>query len=198
MSVPVLTSAQRKERGRVAGWARERVAHPGTIFLDTETTGLGSGAEIIDLAVVDLQGAVLIDTLISPLRPIPPETTRVHGIVAADVAGAPSWGEIYPLLAALLQERPVVVYNADFDRRMVAACCAEISVKGDIGEWHCAMHQYAAWAGVRSTHKRQRYRLHKLGDALASFDLPAGNHRALSDAQACRSLVLALAGTQPD
>jgi DNA polymerase-3 subunit epsilon len=193
MSVAMLTSAQRKERTRVATWARERTANPDTIFLDTETTGLGSGAEIIDLGVVDLQGNVLIDTLIAPRRSIPPETTRVHGIVDADVVGAPTWIEVYPILAALLRHRPVVVYNADFDRRMIAGCCAADGIDGETGEWHCAMRHYAAWAGVRSSHKRQRYRLHKLGDALAAFDLPPGNHRALADAMACRSLVLALA-----
>ena len=33
-------------------------------------------------------GNALIDTLIAPSAPIPPETTRVHGIVDADVIGA--------------------------------------------------------------------------------------------------------------
>jgi DNA polymerase-3 subunit epsilon len=191
--VSTLTSAQRKERAKVASWARERTANPATIFLDTETTGLGSRAEIIDLGVVDLHGNVLIDTLIAPRSPIPPETTRVHGIVDADVIGAPTWLDVYPVLAGLLRERPVVVYNAEFDRRMIAGCCSAFGIARETAEWHCAMHQYAAWAGVRSSHKRVRYRLHKLGDALAAFDLPPGKHRALSDARACRSLVLALA-----
>ncbi|HET9661336.1 MAG TPA: 3'-5' exonuclease, partial [Thermomicrobiales bacterium] len=162
MRAVALTSAQRKERIRVASWARERTANPDTIFLDTETTGLGSAAEIIDLGVVDLHGNVLIDTLIAPRAPIPPETTRVHGIVDADVIGAPVWSEIYPALAALLRYRPVVVYNADFDRRVIAGCCAADGLDGETGEWHCAMRQYAEWAGVRSSHKRRRYRLHKL------------------------------------
>lgn len=196
MSAPALTSSQRKERVRVASWARARTMDPTTIFLDTETTGLGAGAEIIDLGVVDLYGNVLIDTLIAPRSPIPPETTRVHGIIDADVAGAPAWIEIYPILVAVLRGRPVVVYNADFDQRMIAGCCAAAGVEWQAGEWHCAMRQYAAWAGVRSNHKRQPYRLHSLGNALAEFGLPPGNHRALADALACRGLVLALANAQ--
>lgn len=196
MSVVALTTAQRKERIRVASWARERTANRDTIFLDTETTGLGLGAEIIDLGVVDLHGNALIDTLIAPRTPIPPETTNVHGIVDADVIGAPIWTEVYPVLAELLRHRPVVVYNADFDRRMIAVCCAADGIEGEAGEWHCAMRQYAVWAGIRSSHRRRRYRLHKLGDALAAFDLPPGNHRALSDAMACRRLVLALASSE--
>jgi hypothetical protein len=58
------------------------------------------------------------------------------------------------------------------------------------------MRQYSVWAGVRSSHRRQRYRLHKLGDALATFELPSGNHRALADALACRNLVVALAASE--
>jgi DNA polymerase-3 subunit epsilon len=194
MSISAPNSAQRRARVQVSTWARERIADPSTIFLDTETTGLGSDAEIIDLAVVDLVGNVLIDTLIAPRSPIPPETTLVHGLVDADVAGAPCWTEVYPLLAELVRTRPVVVYNAGFDRRMVRVSCELHGIDHDEGTWHCAMQHYAAWAAVPSSHKRQRYRLHKLGNALASFGLPPGNHRALADAQACRSLVIAMAG----
>jgi len=193
VSSPITTSARRNDRVRVAAWARERIADPATIFLDTETTGLGASAEIIDLAVVDLRGEVLIDTLIAPSGPIPPETTRVHGIVDADVAGAPTWAAVYPALAELLARRPVVVYNAAFDRRMIANCCVATGFDQPAGEWHCAMQHYAIWAGVRSSHRHRRYRLHKLGDALAAFDLPPGSHRALADAEACRALVHALA-----
>lgn len=177
----------------MTSWARQRVADPNTLFLDTETTGLGPGAEIIDLAIVDVSGSILADTLIAPINPIPPETTNVHGIVDADVAGAPGWIEVYPAVAELLRARPIVVYNASFDRRMIAGCCAAAGFPEEERDWHCAMLQYARFAGVRSDHHRNKFRFHKLGNALAAFGLSAGTHRALSDAMACRELVLALA-----
>ena len=189
----MVTSSQRRARTEVANWARQRTTDPGTLFLDTETTGLGSGAEIIDLAIVDGAGNVLVDTLIAPLGPIPAETTKVHGLVDADVVNAPLWIEVYPMVSELLRARPIVVYNAAFDRRMIAVCCAAAGFPEEEWEWHCAMLHYARFAGVRSDHHRNKFRLHKLGDALAAFDLPAGSHRALSDAMACRNLVLALA-----
>jgi len=166
------------------------------VFLDTETTGLGSNAEIIDLAIVDTAGNVLVDTLIAPINPIPPETTRVHGIVDADVIDAPLWIEVYPAVAELLRDRPIVVYNAAFDRRMIAGCCAAFGFPEEEREWHCAMVQYARFAGERSDHHRNKFRYHKLGDALATFGLPSGSHRALSDTLACRNLVLALANLE--
>ena len=44
----------------------------------------------------------------------------MHGIVDADVIDAPLWIEVYPPVAELLRARPIVVYNAEFDRRMIA------------------------------------------------------------------------------
>lgn len=192
----MLTSSQRRARAEVIAWARQRIVDPGTVFLDTETTGLGSGAEIIDLAIVDVAGSVLIDTLIAPINPIPPETTKVHGIVDDDVVEAPLWIEIYPAVAELLRARPIVVYNAAFDRRMIAGCCSKSGFPEEERDWHCAMLHYARFAGDRSDHHRNKFRFHKLGDALATFGLPAGSHRALADAMACRNLVLALANLE--
>ena len=188
----MLTASQRRARAEVSAWARQRIADPGTLFLDTETTGLGRDAEIIDLAIVDVRGVVLIDTLIAPIHPIPPETTRVHGIVDDDVRDAPGWIEVYPRIAELLRGRPIVVYNAAFDRRMMTACCDSAGFEAEEREWHCAMLHYARYAGERSDHHRNKFRFHKLGNALPTFGLPAGSHRALSDALACRSLVQAL------
>ena len=76
---------------------------------------------------------------------------------------------------------------------MIAGCCAAAGFPEEEREWHCAMLHYARFAGERSERHRKRFRLHKLGDALGTFGLPAGSHRALSDAVACRNLVLAMA-----
>lgn len=188
-----MTSGRRKAQAEVIAWARQRTGNARTLFLDTETTGLGPNAEIIDLAVLDLDGNALIDTLIAPSIPIPAESSRIHGIVDADVRDAPSWRDVYPELAAVIRQRPVVVYNASFDQGMIAACCRAYDCEPVRTEWHCAMQQYARYVGERSSHKRTRFRLHKLGDAVTAFGFPAGTHRARSDAMACRNLVLALA-----
>ena len=42
------------------------------LYLDTETTGLGRSAEIVDICIVDDAGQVLVDTLVRPRFPIPP------------------------------------------------------------------------------------------------------------------------------
>ena len=44
-------------------------AHP--LFLDTETTGLDERDEVVELAVINVRGEVLVGTLIKPVNPIP-------------------------------------------------------------------------------------------------------------------------------
>lgn len=61
----------REPRDEVIDWAQAVISNPSVVFLDTETTGLDGNAEIIDIALVDRDGAVLLDTLIRPTRPIP-------------------------------------------------------------------------------------------------------------------------------
>src|SRR5262245_1106519 len=115
-----------------------------TVFLDTETTGLGKGAEIIDVAVVTATGEVLIDQLVRPSGGIPFEATRIHGIRDKDVAGAPCWSEVLGLLRPILFDREIVVYNVGFDRTMVRQCCDRVGVLIPRAGWHCAMKAYAA------------------------------------------------------
>lgn len=175
-------------------WARRIAADPRTLYLDTETTGLGSSAEIVDVAIVDSAGRVLLDTLVKPNRRIPADATGIHGITNSMVTAAPSWPEVAPRLGHLLAHASsVVIYNADFDARIMDQCNAFSRLPGYRANWQCAMQQYAAYAGQR--HQRYGgYRWHKLTDAAAAFGhREAVQHRALADTRLCRAVVLGMA-----
>jgi DNA polymerase-3 subunit epsilon len=98
--------------------AREYMAVP-HVFLDTETTGLDSTAQIIEVCVVDRDGKVLVDSLVRPVGSIPQDAIRIHGITDEMVKTAPTWPDVWPEVERALKERYVGVYNADFDRRMM-------------------------------------------------------------------------------
>ncbi|MCC6982629.1 MAG: 3'-5' exonuclease, partial [Bauldia sp.] len=110
-------------RAKAITWAVEVVADPRTVYLDTETTGFGPRAEIVDIAVVDGAGEVLLDSLVQPERRIPREVTAIHGISDADVRSAPRWSDLYTEVLHVLQGRRIVVYNVVFDRQMVRQAC---------------------------------------------------------------------------
>jgi DNA polymerase-3 subunit epsilon len=98
--------------------AREYLAVP-HIFLDTETTGLDSRAQIIEICVIDRDGKVLVDSLVRPEGSIPQDAIRIHGITDEMVNTAPTWPEVWPLVEGVLNGRYLIAYNADFDRRMM-------------------------------------------------------------------------------
>lgn len=185
------------ERQAVARWAASMVADPGVRYLDTETTGLGDDAEIVEIAILDGSGAILLDTLIRPNRRIPADATALHSITNAMVRDAPGWPEIYFEAVRLLAGHPCVIYNAEFDRRILDQVNREHGLEPMRAAWQCAMKQYAVYAGVR--HPRYGgYRWHKLEQAAANFNIPLKAHRARADAEACRALVRAMAGvSQP-
>ena len=189
---------QRRDLADTISWARRTSADPNVLYLDTETTGLDSGAEIVDIAVIDSSGQVLLETLVRPDRPIPPDATRIHGITNAMVAGAARWPEIAPQVGRLLSRASsVVIYNAEFDARIMDQCNARCRLPRYRASWHCAMKQYACFAGRR--HDRYGgYRWHKLTDAAATFGYrDTIQHRALADARLCRAVVYGMAGWRP-
>jgi DNA polymerase-3 subunit epsilon len=191
---PLPTPGDRQHRVHAARWAADLLALPDLVFLDTETTGLDGRAEVVEVAILDAQGAPLIDTLVRPTGRIPADVTAIHGIDDRMVAGAPRWPEVYPLLTEALSGRTVVVYNADFDLRIIRQVNARHGFPPVAGGWHCAMQGYAAFAGER--HARYGgFRWHKLDVAMATFGhRPAPDaHRARSDAAACRLVVHGMA-----
>lgn len=184
---------RRRARTAAIAWASDIVARDDIVYLDTETTGIDGRAEIIEIAVVDGAGTTLLDTLVRPDGFIPYDVIRIHGIDDAMVADAPRWDDVYPALLDLLHERTVIVYNAEFDHRLVNQMNRRSGFPPRSDRWQCAMRQYAGFA--TEWHARHgNYRWHKLGVALARFGHPTNGHRARSDALACRLVVHGIAG----
>jgi DNA polymerase III epsilon subunit-like protein len=160
---------------RVRSWAR-RMSRAGAVVIDTETTDM-HGA-ICEIAVVDASGNVLLDTLVNPGCPIDPAATAVHGITDVDVAEAPPLAEVLPRLLEVTAGRPVLAYNAPYDRDVLLGDAARLGLQlgrlANPATWGCLMRARAVAAGC------------------AWIRLEAG-HRALGDAEAARQVLRALA-----
>ena len=172
------------------------VEDPHVIYLDTETTGFGPRAEIVDIAVVSAAGEVVLESLVQPTRSIPADVTAIHGITDSDVKDAPAWCDLYQDLLRVLADRRVVVYNVRFDQQMVNQACDRYALAAPPAEWECAMRKYAGFYGNWDPGKRW-YRFQKLERAVLAFGAEPGGHRAAADAFACRAVVLGMAATAP-
>ena len=167
------------------------------LFLDTQTTGLGPKDEVVQVAVVDWWGRVLLDTLVKPTIPIPPAASAIHGITDDMVADAPTFKDIAPALKGLLEFETVVIYNTDYDLGLLRQTAAAHGLEGTgpFGQAVCAMLLYAEYAGERSMTGLPKW--WKLGDAAANcgFSIEA-HHTAAGDANATR-LLLQYMATHP-
>jgi DNA polymerase III subunit epsilon len=181
-------------RNAAIRWACETVNDPDTLYLDTETTGLDASAEIVEISVVDADGVVLLDTLVRPQSRIPPDAEAVHGISNVIALTAPEWPQVYGDLVRIIERRRVVVYNAEFDFRLVTQMNGRHRIHHALPGWQCAMRQFSGYSGQWHA-KYGNYRWHRLDHAVAVFGHQPGGHRALGDALACRLVVQGMAGS---
>lgn len=162
-----------------ATWRARRLLHAGAVVIDTETTDFDG--EVIEIAVIDARtDSILLDSLVHPTGPINPEATRVHKITDQMCADAPTWPELWPQLAAVLADRPLVAFNAPFDQGRIAADCARHQLAAPQQRWTCLMR-------LDARHRRSnRWR------TLAAAGL-GGGHRAKDDAIAAARLLRQIA-----
>jgi DNA polymerase-3 subunit epsilon len=163
-------------------WARSLLAGGEFVVLDSETTGLGTPVDFVEVGIVSSCGETLFDSLVCPSCPIEAGASRVHGHTAQSLAGERHFLEVYTDLVDALWAKRVVVYNAPYDRRVwdaaVGRLGARAALAGKLPPWECAMRAFAAYVGERS--KRGGYRYQKL---------PGGDHTAIGDARATLRLI---------
>jgi DNA polymerase III subunit epsilon len=167
------------------------------IYLDTETTGLGDGDQIVEICILDDEGKILIDSLVRPTGGIPSDVVRIHGITTEMVRDKPPWSEIWPAARAALDGRSVAIYNADFDLRMMRQSHRRYGLEWNVAEdaFFCLMKLYAQFYGEWSS-RYGGYRWHSLEAAAlqCGIPLPSHVHRAREDAELARALLHHIAG----
>ncbi len=162
-----------------------------TIVLDTETTGLNPADDrIVQIGAVRLAGGqiaddVAFDVLINPGLPIPAQSTSIHGICDADVAGAERFAAVMPRLARWHGQSLMVGYSIGFD----------VTVLKYEHERHGL-----AWARPRTLDVRQLFELVVPNLPVSSLEAAAdwlevdvsARHTAVGDAVTTAKVYLAL------
>jgi len=166
------------------------------VYLDTESTGLGPNAEIIEIAVVDSDGSLLFESFVRPRGAIEPGAMSVHGITHAMVKDAPGWADIWPQLEAVLTGRSIGVYNVEFDLRLMKQSHMRNWLKWQLDDraFFDIMKIYAKFFGEWDPRKLD-YRYQSLENAGRQAGIPLPNsHRAQDDALLTRALLEYMAG----
>ncbi|CAD5988604.1 putative exonuclease CP81 (plasmid) [Planktothrix tepida] len=153
------------------------------VILDTETTGLNE-AEIVEIAIIDLDGKTLLNTLVKPRILIPSEVIKIHGITNEMVADSPSFPEVYYTIVDVLKDKTVLIWNRQFDISILNYCrnihklpSFRLSDRSE-----CLMEIHAQWYGEWSTYWH-KYKWQPL----------CSEHRALSDCLAALNVIKIMA-----
>jgi len=137
-----------------------------TVYLDLETTGFSTvNDEILEVAIIDDKGRVLVDSLIRPESCDQwSRAEGIHGISPDMVAGAPALHEIKTTIMHALKGKRVVIYNSDFDTRF-------LPIEQWSGSVECCMRRWARYIGIKQklevAAKEVGYRFEGLHRALA-------------------------------
>ena len=164
------------------------------VVLDTETTGLGSYDEIIEIALVNHQGKVIFESLVRPTIEIPPDSTRINRITNEMVTSAPPWQEVWNQVQPLINRKPVVIYNSEFDVRLMQQSHRIARIPWtNVFTPVCLMKLYAAFLGEWNSYKNDfRFVTLEKAGALSGIQLP-NSHRAADDTLLAYTLLKHLA-----
>lgn len=158
------------DRDSAIQWAKEILADPMAVILDTETVDLNS--EIIELAIINMQGDVLFNKRFKPILSIAEGASAVHGMTTEILADEPDFAQYdSPLRFLLGNASKVIIYNASFDKSYLRITCDLHEVKPFKFDSVCAMEMYAQWIGDWSNyHGNYKW-----------YPLSGGDHSALGD-----------------
>ncbi|WP_138316637.1 exonuclease domain-containing protein [Rhodoluna limnophila] len=147
------------------------------VAIDLETTGFGKSDRIVEIGAVffDHESGNIIgelETLVNPMRNISDESSRIHGIRAADVSMAPTFEEIAEDFLRLIEGRHVIAHNANFDLRFLTQEFERIGMTLDFQKVSCTMELTGQSLPVACQQIAYEFQHHSaLEDARASFAL---------------------------
>ncbi len=174
---------QSKLNSRVckAGKSIEKIMAGSPLVLDTETSGLSSVDQVIEIGICDLSGRVLMEQRIKPTVAISEGAFEKHGISLSDLSDSPSWPDVLEEVKSILSGRKVIIFNSGFDLAMLSQTCAAFNLDSSWLETldvKCAMELCALAFGATN-----RYGSISLEDAsyFAQAEWKGEAHSAIAD-----------------
>lgn len=108
--------------------------------------------------------------------------TYIHEITWEDVAGEPSFGELWPELAEFFEGIDfITAHNAPFDRGVLYACCAAAGLQAPPHPFVCTVQLSRKELGLKPA---------TLAHVCRHLSIPLKHHNALSDAEACARIMI--------
>ncbi|MBC7761444.1 MAG: DNA polymerase III subunit epsilon [Candidatus Saccharibacteria bacterium] len=155
--------------------------------IDFETAN-SSAASACSVGLVKVRDGVVVDRVAWFIRPpagfdhFTEWNTRIHGIMAPDVADAKLWSEQLPDLVAFAGDDLLVAHNARFDMGVISAACRASDMDIPGFGYLCSLQV------ARKTYTLDSYRLPVAAMAAGFEDF--AHHDALADSEACAAIIV--------
>jgi len=154
-----------------------------TVFLDTETTGIEVNSHIVEIAIVDNGGNVLVNSLVKSPVEISAEASKVNGITMDMLADAPTLLQLEADIVSAVKGKRVVIYASHFDVRYLAE--EIITAAATI---NCCMRKFADYYATKEQKAKATWKSLKFACQYLGQEWYGKQHRALGDAMACRAV----------
>lgn len=158
-------------------WARHVVERKQNyVLLDTETTGLTENSVVISISIIGADGEILLNTHVKPSQRtrISAEAFSKHRIAYEDLKDKPTFAELLPTIERAAMGKRVLIYNAEYDNRLLQQTASKSNVPDPDLITECVMIQYSKFVGVWN-------------DYFGNYTfqrLPGSHHTALEDCRA--------------
>lgn len=139
-----------EHRKTAVSWARRALRPCAAVIIGLETTAPGAGA-LIEIAVMETDTAIGMNTLVRPWAPIHPVTRRHHHWTDDMVAGAPAFRQILTELITVTDGRSILAYNSrsafDTVMRESDRCGLDPEHLEDLTNWRSIAQARSTWLG---------------------------------------------------
>jgi len=153
------------------------------VAIDFETADYGPDSACA-VGLVRVEGGRIVAREHRLIRPPRSEFvfTDLHGISWDHVRGEPTFGEVWPSLAWVLEgTRFLAAHNAPFDRSVLHACCDAAGLGWPGLPFVCTVQVAREVWGIYPT---------KLPLVCRQLGIPLRHHDAISDAEACARILI--------
>ena len=155
------------------------------VAIDFETADEGADSAC-EIGIVRVEGRDVTRRIRQRFRPPRDyfKFTGIHGITWEDVEDKPTFAEAWPLLEGAFEGAAfIAAHNAGFDRGVLEACCGDAGLEPPALPWLCTARQARKQLGIFPAN---------LANVARELKIPLNHHRALSDAEACARIVVAV------
>ena len=156
------------------------------VAIDFETSGRPAHYACA-VGLVRIEGGRVTARFESLLRPPSPRVwfTHIHGLRWSDLKDQPTFAEVWPEASRILRgARCLLAHSAQFDRRVLYACCRVAGLEPPAQPFLCTLR------GARQAPLDLPSR--SLNHVCAHFGIPLNHHNAASDAEGCALIYVRL------